>query len=262
MNRILPFAALTSIALAMPVAISAQEDAALRTRVALGPQLVPSYPGSDEMVLRPLFDLSRARGDDQIAFEAPDESFGFALVRSGDWTLGPSGGFQGRRSREDVGGALPRVGFSVELGGFVQWEASEQLRLRAEARQAVSGHDGFISVVSADWVMREGDRQLFSVGPRVTITDSTYQNAYFGVRPEDAAVSGLAAYDADGGVQSVGGAAGYLRQFSPRWGMFTYLKYDRLVGDPADSPVLDAFGSRDQFSGGIALTYTFGRNVE
>lgn len=232
-------------------------DEPRRTRVALGPQMVPSYPGSETLVLRPLFDISRAEAGEEFAFEAPDESFGFSVIRGNTFTFGPSLGLEGKRASDDVGG-LPKVGFSVELGGFAQLEVGENLRLRAEARQGVTGHDGFISVVSADYVIRDGDRQLLSFGPRVTMTDSKYQDAYFGISPA-AASPGLLAYDADGGIQSVGATVGYIQQLSSRWGIYSYAKYDRLVGDPGDSPVVVAFGSRDQFAGGIALTYTFGR---
>ena len=243
---------------------SAQENSdeePRRTRIALGPQITPSYPGSDDISYRPLFDLSRARGDEEFEFEAPDEGFGFPLLRGERFSAGPSLGFEGKRSSSDVGGALPDVDISVELGGFVQYQLSDSIRLRAEGRQAVSGHDGFIGHLGADYVWREGDQQLFSIGPRVTVTDSNYQDAYFGVRPEDAAASALTAYDADGGLQAVGVTAGYIHQFTPRWGIYSYAKYDRLVGDPADSPLVERFGSRNQMSGGIALTYTFGRNI-
>ena len=209
-----------------------QDEEPRRTRIALGPQITPSYPGSDDVSFRPLFDLSRARGDEEFAFEAPDEGFGFALLRGEKFSAGPSLGFEGKRSSADVGGALPDVDISVELGGFVQYQISDSIRLRAEGRQAVTGHNGFIANLGSDYVWREGDRQLFSIGPRVTITDSNYQDAYFGVRSEDAAISGLAAYDADGGVQAIGATAGYIRQLTPRWGIYSYA-VDRLLGDPA-----------------------------
>jgi outer membrane scaffolding protein for murein synthesis (MipA/OmpV family) len=237
------------------------EEEPRRTRVALGPQITPSYPGSDEVSFRPFFDLSRAWGDDEFEFEAPDEGFGFAFLRGDSFSAGPSLGFEGKRSSSDVGGALPDVDISIELGAFAHYQLTDSIRLRAEGRQAVSGHDGFIGHLGADYVWREGDQQLLSIGPRVTVTDSNYQDAYFGVRPEDAATSGLTAYDAGGGVQAVGATAGYIRQLTPRWGIYSYAKYDRLVGDPADSPLVERFGSQDQFSGGIALTYTFGRNI-
>ncbi len=247
-------------AIAVPAAAQEERDEPRRTRVALGPQFVPSYPGSDEIVVRPLFDISRADAGEEFQFEAPDESFGFALLRRDGFSLGPSAGLEGKRSSSDVGG-LPEVGFTVELGGFAQFEASENIRLRAEARQGVTGHEGFISLLSADYILRDGDEHLLSFGSRMTITDSNYQNAYFGILPADA-TPGLPAFDADGGVQSVGATIGYIRQFTPRWGIYSYVKYDRLVADPADSPVVAAFGSRNQFAGGIALTYTFGSTVE
>ena len=232
-----------------------------RTRIALGPQITPSYPGSDDLSVRPFFDIARAADDDEFEFEAPDEGFGFALLRGDRFSVGPSLGFEGKRSSSEVGGAFPDVDISIELGAFAQYQLSDSIRLRAEGRQAVTGHDGFIANLGADYVWRAGDRQLFSIGPRVTVTDSSYQNAYFGVRPADAAASGLSAYDPDGGVQAIGATAGYIRQLTPRWGIYSYAKYDRLVGDPADSPLVERFGSRNQFSGGVALTYTFGRNV-
>lgn len=234
---------------------------AQRTRIGLGPQLTPSYPGSDDFSISPLVDFSRAVDGEDFAFEAPDEAFGFPIVRRGAFSFGPSAGFEGKRNSDEVGGALPDVGFSLELGGFAQLAVTDNVRIRAEARQAVTGHDGFISILSADYVWRDGDDTVLSVGPRVTLTDQTYQNAYFGVLPVNAAVSGLSAYDADGGLQAVGGTIGLIKQFTPRWGIYSYLKYDRLVDDPADSPVVDAFGSKDQFSGGLALTYTFGNGM-
>ena len=228
-----------------------------RTRVALGPQLVPTYPGADGVSLRPLIDLSRATGDEPFGFEAADEGFGFALYRADGFSIGPSIGFEGKRTADDVGTQVPDVGFTVEAGGFAQYELTEALRLRVEARQGIGGHKGFISVLSADYVTRDGDRQLLAFGPRVTITDNRYQDAYFSVRPGDAALSGLPAFNAGGGVQSVGAAASYIRQFTQRWGIYSYARYDRLIGDAGDSPLVRQYGSRDQLSGGVALTYTF-----
>ncbi len=250
--------------LAYPAAAAAQDsgDGTTRTRIALGPQIGPRYPGSDEVSFRPLVDFSRARDGEEFAFEAPDESFGFPVYSTGGFAFGPSIGFEGKRASRDVGGALPKVGFTIELGGFAQYQVSEHFRLRADARYGVNGHEGLIGIVGADYVMRDGDRQVLSIGPRVTLTDSNYQNAYFGVLPADAAASGLPAYDSGGGVQAIGATVGYIQQFTPRWGIYSYAKYDRLVGDPADSPLVRAFGSRDQFSGGIALSYTFGDGVE
>ena len=96
----------------------------------------------------------------------------------------------------------------------------------------------------------------------MTLSDDKFHDAYFSVRPEDAGPSGLPAFDAKAGIQGVGATMGYSRQFTERWGIYSYASYERLVGDAADSPIVRTLGSRNQLSGGIALSYTFGKGID
>ncbi|HET9638844.1 MAG TPA: MipA/OmpV family protein [Allosphingosinicella sp.] len=229
-----------------------------RTRVGVGAQFVPSYPGSDDHSLRPLVDVARSRGSKPFDFEAPDESFGPSLLKEGDFEFGPALNFEGSRKASDVGADLDKVPFTVEAGAFVQYALSPKFRLRTELRKGLGGHDGWIGQAGADFVARNGDDWLFSVGPRVTISDGRYHRAYFGVTGAESVRTGLAVYRPGGGVQAVGATAGFIKQLTRRFGLYSYAKYDRLVGDAADSPIVRVHGSRDQFSGGLALTYTWG----
>jgi outer membrane protein len=239
-------------------AFAQETEEPVRTRVALGPQVLPKFPGSDKVDFRPFIDVSRARGDEQFEFEAADESFGFSLVEAEGFAAGPVLGFESKRTAKDVGANLPTVKATVEVGGFVQYRLSEALRVRAEVRKGLGGHKGVVGVVSADFITRDRDEWLFAIGPRVTFGDDRYHRAYFGVSPAAAATSGLPAFSAGGGLQALGVNAGFIRQLSDRWGIYTYARYDRLVDDAGRSPIVRTFGSRDQFSGGLALTYTFG----
>jgi len=250
-----------AVALAMAVAAFAPahaDERPHRTRVTLGPQLQPSFPGSDDFRVGPLVEIDRARGDDPFPFAAADDSLGFGLLKSHRFTAGPVLHWEATRSAKDVGAALPKVKFSVEPGMFASYLVSDSFRLRGEIRKGVTGDKGWIGTAGADFIRRDRDAWLFSIGPRVTWSDSRYQNAWFGVAPADAGPSGLPAYHPGGGLQAVGGLASFLTQITPRWGVFSYAKYDRLVGDPARSPVVRRLGSRDQFSGGVGLSYTFG----
>lgn len=235
-----------------------EEKEPRRVRVSLGPQLVPSYPGSDEHDIGPFVDVAFARGDEPFRFEAPDESFGFALIREGGFAFGPALNLEGSRTADDVGADLDKVSTTFEAGAFVELELSESFRLRAEGRRGIGGHEGWTGTAGGDFVARSGDAWLFSIGPRVTISDGRYHRAYFGVTPEESVRTGLATYRPGGGVQAVGATAGFLTQLSSRWGIYSYAKYDRLVGDAGRSPVVREYGSRNQLSGGLALTYTFG----
>ncbi|HEX8513375.1 MAG TPA: MipA/OmpV family protein [Allosphingosinicella sp.] len=229
-----------------------------RIRVGVGAQLVPSYPGADDHSLSPLVDVSIARGSKPFDFEAPDESFGPSLISAGGLEIGPALNFEGSRTAKDVGADLDKVPFTFEAGAFVEYEFSSKFRFRAEARKGLGGHDGWTGQAGADFVARDGDEWLFSIGPRITVSDGRYHRAYFGVTAPESVRTGLAVYQPGGGIQAVGATAGFLTQLSERFGLYSYAKYDRLVGDAADSPVVRSFGSRNQLSGGLALTYTFG----
>ena len=231
------------------------EKAPWRTRVSLGPQLVPSFPGSDSVVVAPLIGVSRARGDKPFAFSAPDESASFALIDSSGFQVGPVLGFEGKRSVSDTNGLLPKVGFTVEAGAFVQYTLTPALRLRVEGRKGLGGHKGLIGTIGADYVARDADNWLFSVGPRVTFADGRYNRAYFGVAP---GTPTLAAYRPGGGLQAVGAAASARHALGDRFGIYGYAKYDRLIDDAGRSPVVRTVGTRNQLSGGVALAYTFG----
>jgi outer membrane scaffolding protein for murein synthesis (MipA/OmpV family) len=254
-------AAAAALSVLFPAVAFAQEEGeerSRRVRVGLGAQLVPSYPGSDDHDVIPLVDVAIARGDDPFDFEAADESFGFSILDSGGFEFGPALNIEGSRKAKDVGAPLNNVSTTIEVGAFVEYKLSESFRVRTEARRGIGGHEGWTGNVGADYVIRDGDAYLFSIGPRVTLSNGRYHRAYFGVTPAEAVASGLPAYRPDGGVQAVGGTAGFLYQLSKRWGLYSYAKYDRLVGDAARSPIVRQFGSRHQLSGGLALTYTFG----
>lgn len=247
------------LTLLLPAAAMAQDEdkAPRRTRVILGPQLVPSFPGADRVAVRPYVDVSRTRGDRPFAYEAPDESTSIALYNRRGLSFGPAFAFEGKRRRRDVGG-LDEVGFTVELGAAVQYQAKGPLRLFAEARTGLGGHRGVIGSAGIDYVARDGDRWLWAIGPRLTVGDSHYARAYFGVSPRETLATGVPAYRPDSFV-AAGATASTLRQLSDRWGVFAYAKYDRLLGDAAASLVTRRFGARDQLSGGLGVSYTFGR---
>jgi len=249
------FALLTAPALA-------QEKQPRRVRIGLGAQVTPSYPGADEVRFGPFINVDIARGDTPFLFEAPDETAAITIYNKDGLGLGPSFNIQNSRRNRDVGVPIGRVDTTVEAGGFVQYLVTPSLRVRADLRHGFGGHDGLVGEVSADLIARDGDRYVFSVGPRATFSNAKYQRAYFGVDTAQASATGLPIFAPGGGLQSVGATAGLIYQLSRRWGLMSYARYDRLVSDPSESPVVRRFGSRDQFGGGFGLTYTFGRGVK
>jgi len=252
-------------ALFVATAAAAQDDsppdATRRFRVALGPQLVPRYPGSDDLRLAPFWDISMTRGETPFRFESADESVGIPLFQTRRFAIGPAFNLEGSRRLDETDLPVDEVGTSIEAGAFVDFWLGESIRARGELRKGVTGHKAIVGGVSLDYVARDGDKWLFALGPRISLSDRKYQEAYFGVDPAASARTGLAPFRPDGGVHAVGASASALYALDSRWGLSGFVKYDRLVADAARSPIVRAIGSRNQFSGGAALTFTFNSGI-
>jgi len=238
-------------------AASAQDKEDLRVRVGLGAQVQPDFIGADSTKVVPLWRLNIAHGTDPFKFNAPDYSPGLPLISSGGFSVGPAANVASGRKNSDLDVPVGKVKTTIEAGAFVRYQLSDSLYLRAEALKGLGGHNGIVGQVGADQVWRDGDKYLFSIGPRVLLSDSRYQRAYFGVNPTAALASGLPAYRPSGGIHGVAATSSFSYQFDPRWGVFGYGRYERLVGDAAKSPIVRELGSRNQLSGGLGLSYIF-----
>jgi MipA family protein len=238
-------------------AASAQDSEDMRVRVGLGAQFRPQFVGAEDNEIAPLWDLDLARGTNEFGFEAPDYSFGIPVVSSGGFEFGPAANLASSRKESDVGAPVGKVKTTIEAGAFADYEVSKSFHLHGEVLKGLGGHKGVVGTLGADYVWRDGDRYVVSVGPRAVFSDSRYQRAYFGVTPAVALASGLPAYDPDGGMHAVALATGMSYQFNPQWGIFGYGRVERLMGDAKDSPIVRELGSRSQLSGGLGLSYTF-----
>lgn len=238
-------------------AVSAQDSDDLRVRVGLGAQLRPEFIGAKGTEVAPLWRLNIAHGTDPFKFSAPDYAFGLPIISSGGFSFGPALGIASGRKSSDLDVPIPKVKTTIGAGAFASYQVSDSLYLRAEALKGLGGHKGIVGTIGADKIWRDGDRYVFSIGPRVLFSDGRYQRAYFGVTPEAALASGLPAYRPSGGIHGVAAASSISYQFDPRWGLFGYGLYERLVGDAAKSPIVRELGSRNQLSGGLGLSYIF-----
>ena len=252
-------ALLPSAALAQQAQDTQEEQAASghRVRIGLGAKIEPDYIGADGTHIAPMFKVNVARGTNQFKFSAPDDGPSIAVVSSNGFSFGPTLNLESKRKESDVGAPVGRVKATIEAGAFAQYEADDSWRIRGDLRKGLNGHDGLVGSVGADKIWRDGDKYVFSIGPRVLWGDSKYERAYFEVTPAAALATGLPVYRPSSGVHAVALASGLNYQFNDRFGMFGFGRYERLVGDAAKSPIVREFGSRNQFSAGIGLNYTF-----
>lgn len=255
LRSIVGFAALACVASAAHADDTPRED--YRVRVGLGARVLPSFIGSDERKVAPLWDVDVAKGDRPFQFEAPDDNAALPIYSKGSFSFGPTASLEAKRKRSDVGGVLDKVPTTFEAGVYVQVQPLDSIRLRADLRRGIGGHDAIVGGISLDKIWRDGDNYVVSVGPRLSFSSSRYQQAFFGIDAAASLASGLPAYRPGGGIHAVGAASGLSTQFSPRFGLFGFARYERLVGDAAKSPVIREYGSKNQLSAGLGLSYTF-----
>jgi len=220
----------------------------------------PSYPGSDEfsVIGYPSFSIRRAGTVER--FSAPDDGLSFSFLEESAFRFGVVGRFQGGRYLQDDRRlfGLEKIDWAVEPGVFVEYWPLEFLRARAEIRRGFNGHEGFVADLGLDAVQRFGAFTL-SVGPRLSLGDSEFARTYFGVTPAEAALNGqVAAYRPSGGITSVGATGAVSYDWSPQWSTTAFVTYKHLVGDAADSPIVQRFGSEHQVGLGLTVSYSFG----
>jgi MipA family protein len=81
--------------------------------------------------------------------------------------------------------------------------------------------------------------------------------AFFDVRAADSAQSGLDAFDADAGFRDVRLTLGVVVPVTEHWLVGAGVMFMRLVGDAADSPIVDDAGSPNQIPGGLGVAYAW-----
>jgi outer membrane protein len=225
----------------------------------IGGEMGPSYPGAGSSMLDPKPIISIRRAGTPARFKSMRDNASFALIDYGRFRAGPVGAFKSARKAEDHSElrGLNDVKLAVEIGGFAEYYAFDWLRVRSEVRRGFGGHEGIVADFSADVIVPINERMTFAAGPRYTVTDAKYASTYFGVSNIEALASGLPAYDAKGGSNSVGVGGQVRYQLDRQWELRGYVEYEKLLGSAADSPLVKFRGSADQVTYGLGVAYSF-----
>jgi outer membrane scaffolding protein for murein synthesis (MipA/OmpV family) len=230
--------------------------------IGVGPEVTPSFPGAKSFIVLPSVHVAYLRPGEHDFFYSPDDSFDIAILNTGIFRAGPAGNFVNRRGLSGGNGqfnGLPNVDDSVELGGFAEiWPLQGHLRIRGEILKAVSGYDGLVGTIGADLIGRFGPFQL-AAGPRVKFGDQRFADSYFTITPAAAAINGLVTpYQATGGLTSAGLFASARYDVTQNIAATVFGGWDYLESSVGASPVATVLGNRNQFTGGVTLSYAFG----
>ena len=153
------------------------------------------------------------------------------------------------RGLGDIDGGLVLGAYSGFTLGAFQFDAA--------ILEKVTGDDSgpeYRFGVETTQQITERTRIVARVG--TTFASDDYMQTYFGVTPLQSRNSraGLPAYTPDAGIKDVFFEIGGTMDLSERWLLKAGGRYGRLLGDAADSPVVE---TENQFSGVLGLGYRF-----
>jgi outer membrane protein len=233
--------------------------------ISLGAGLLPDYAGSDDYRVIPFGALRYEIGDVVIRSEGPGLAVDF--LTPGPLTLGVYGRWSGGRNdvEDAVVSLLEEVDDSIVVGGFVNLALAENV-LTGFDRVSVSGRVGFDALgqfdgaawsASANYATALSRTSFLILSASVSGYSDDYAETLFSIDAAGSEASGLAVFEAEGGVQDFGLAAVIDFGFGETWSVSTALGVSRLVGDYADSPITAVRGDDTQFLAGLTLGRRF-----
>jgi outer membrane protein len=219
----------------------------------------PKFEGASGrvFVFQPMVSLGKA--GPSARFSSRNDNISLAFLDTGTFRAGAAG----RLIWERDGGTHPHlahlspVRFGGEAGGFAEIYPTDFLRLRGEVRHGIRSHDGVVVDVAADAFFDVTETIQLSAGPRASWASAGYFDAYYGVDAAEAAASGLAPYDPEGGIKSYGVGGAVTWKTTDQLTTSVFAEYARLTGPAAKSSLVRTHGSKDQLLIGASASYRF-----
>lgn len=153
---------------------------------------------------------------------------------------------------------------AIEVGGFlgVQLEdvGFENTRLRAAVRVAqdvTDVHGGWQGAATVYVSFAPSDSWNLGAQGELTVASERFNDAYFSIGSNEAELSGLPRFDAEGGLRDLGLILNGSYALSSRWWLTASFGGRRLLGDPEASPLVQLEGSAEQWVGVLGVSYNF-----
>ena len=240
-------------------------------KFSVGPGVIyaPSYLGDDEYRVRVVPGVSIKYGD--RFFASVQEGVGYNIVNSNGWLAGPIVKYNFGRDEDGsstfaISGddtndliGLGDVDGTVEFGGFAKY-TRKSWTSSVELRQGIGSHEGIIGELGVSY---RGQLKLgrmpaiFSIGPKLVFASDNYNSAFFDVNADQSTRSGLAVYDAKGGLVSYGLQGSFILPITKSVTFVTFGAVNQLGSEIADSTLVNTRGADTQATLGASLNYTF-----
>jgi len=207
----------------------------------LGSRLSPEYTGSADIETRPLPIIDLAYKD-WFFFNFYD-GLGVNLYQHKNLALKTSIGFKSGRDESDdaslngIGDidntATLKIQIEYELEKFKPFFTLEKFSSGTEGMQAEVG------IKKTYLLGKSRASPLLFVKLSSKYSDDEHMTGYFGINTEQSVSSGIAEFRPDAGLSSARASLRLIYPFAGKWATMTSLVYSRIIGDAANSPLVD-----------------------
>jgi outer membrane protein len=159
---------------------------------------------------------------------------------------------------------MREIDAAISAGAFIRvpffevMDKTDELAFDLQATSDVSDtSDGSTFSFGPSYSFSPIENLRLGVSASATYATDDYNQTYFGVDADNAARSGLAVYKAEGGFKDVGLMLNANYALNESWGITGIAGYKQLIGDAADSPIVDKEGNAGQVVFGAGVSYSF-----
>jgi len=231
-------------------------------QIGAGAIATPDYEGSDDYEVSPL-PLVKISYKDRVFLDGP--SLGANLLiwngsAAGDQLkIGPLVRYQMGRDEDDNGAlkGLGNVDGSAEIGGFISYDNGPFSAGIMAFQDVGDGHEGMTIELKGGYRHRLNESWSMRAGIATSWADEDYAQSFFGIDSGQSIRSGYREYSPDAGFKDVSLSIGVSYAVTENWNVTGLLGYSRILGDTADSPIVDEHGSANAFMTGFFVGYRF-----
>jgi MipA family protein len=180
----------------------------------------------------------------------------FRLLRLDGFELGPLAGYRFGRDDEDAAHlrGLGDVDGGLVVGGFAAYRMGSLAVSASYHHQATGDETGGLIRLNGEVVSRPAAGLKLTTDVGANYATDEYMTSFFGVSPAQASASGLPVFDPSAGFKDVYAGVTAAIDLDERWSLTLTGRYSHLIGDAADSPIVE---SESQFFGGVGASYKF-----
>jgi len=234
-------------------------EAKTTTIVGLGLGAIPDYEGSKDYKASPIPFIRSQMASGQF-LQITGATLSINVVPSKTIQFGPVLRYRAERN-EDVENEqvklMETVDAAVEAGGFVGFQHKNWTAKFEMVQDTANGHGGALSTLSAGYKIPLPPKAAITINLSTSYADEDYMHAYFSVDGQNKGLSSFTNYDADAGIKDAAGTVIANYFINPQWGVIGVLRYTKLLGDAADSPLVADEGEASQMTVGVLATYKF-----